>query len=57
MKSFETNKHLKDILLTKNIIGKYLNKKELEDLFDYNNYIGLSVEKTEKVINKWRDFV
>jgi adenylosuccinate lyase len=57
MKSFETNKHLKDILLTKNIIGKYLNKKELEDLFDYNNYIGLSVEKTEKVINKWRGFI
>lgn len=57
MQTFETNKHLKDILLTKNIIGKYLNKKELEDLFDYNNYIGLSVEKTEKVINKWRRFI
>jgi adenylosuccinate lyase len=57
MQTFETNKHLKDILLTKNIIGKYLNKKELEDLFDYNNYIGLSVEKTEKVINKWRGFI
>ncbi len=57
MKAFETDKHLKDILLTKNIILKYLNKKELDELFDYNNYIGLSVEKTEKVINKWRDFV
>ena len=57
MQTFETNKHLKDILLTKNIIGKYLNKKELEDLFDYNNYIGLSVEKTEKIVNKWRGFI
>jgi adenylosuccinate lyase len=54
MQAFETNKHLKEILLTKNIIRKYLTSKELEELFDYNNYIGLSVEKTEKIINKWR---
>jgi adenylosuccinate lyase len=57
MQAFETNKHLKEILFTKSIIGKYLNKKELEELFDYNNYIGLSVEKTEKIINKWRGFI
>ena len=57
MQAFEANKHLKDVLLAKNIIKKYLTDKELEELFDYNNYIGLSVEKTEKVINKWRGFV
>jgi adenylosuccinate lyase len=57
MKAFETDKNLKDILLTKNLIRKYLNDKELNELFDYNNYIGLCAEKTEKVINKWRDFV
>jgi adenylosuccinate lyase len=57
MKAFETDRNLKDILLTKNLIRKYLNDKELNELFDYNNYIGLCAEKTEKVINKWRDFV
>jgi adenylosuccinate lyase len=56
MQAFETNKHLKDILLTKNI-ERYLNRKELDELFGYNNYIGLSVEKTEKIVNKWRSFV
>ena len=34
-----------------------LTKKELDELFDYNNYIGLSVEKTEKIVNKWRSFI
>jgi adenylosuccinate lyase len=57
MKAFETDKNLKDILLTKNLIREYLNDKELNELFDYNNYTGLCAEKTEKVINKWRDFV
>jgi adenylosuccinate lyase len=57
MQAFELNKHLKDILLTKSIIGKYLTNKELDELFNYRNYIGLSVEKTEKIINKWRSFV
>lgn len=57
MQSFETNKHLKEILLTKNIIRKYLTSKELEELFNYKNYIGLSAEKTDKIINKWRGFI
>jgi adenylosuccinate lyase len=57
MQAFETNKHLKEILLTKNIIRRYLTSKELEELFDYNNYIGLSVEKTEKIVNKWRGWL
>ena len=57
MKAFETDKNLKEILLTKNIVKRYLSDKELNELFDYNNYIGLSVEKTEKVINKWRGFI
>jgi adenylosuccinate lyase len=57
MKAFETDKNLKEILLTKIIVKRYLTEKELDELFDYNNYIGLSVEKTEKVINKWRGFI
>jgi len=57
MQAFETNRHLKDILLTKNIVSRYLNRKELDELFDYNNYIGLSVEKTEKVVDKWREWL
>ena len=57
MQAFETNRHLKDILLTKNIVSRYLNRKELDELFDYNNYIGLSIEKTEKVVDKWRGWL
>jgi adenylosuccinate lyase len=57
MKAFETDKNLKEILLTKVIVKRYITEKELDELFDYNNYIGLSVEKTEKVINKWRSFI
>ena len=57
MKAFETDKNLKEILLTKVMVKRYLTEKELDELFDYNNYIGLSVEKTEKVINKWRSFI
>jgi adenylosuccinate lyase len=56
IEAIEKNKHLKDILLAKNI-GKYLTNKELDELFNYRNYIGLSVEKTKKIINKWRSFV
>ncbi len=57
MKAFENDKNLKEILLTKGIVKRYLTEKELDELFDYNNYIGLCVEKTEKVINKWRGFI
>ena len=57
IQAFETNKHLKEILLEKNIIKKYLTIKEIEDVFDYKSYTGLSVEKTEKVINKWREWL
>ena len=57
IQAFETNKHLKEILLEKNIIKKYLTIKEIEDVFDYKSYTGLSVEKTEKVINKWRGWL
>jgi adenylosuccinate lyase len=56
MEAFERDKNLKEILLTKNI-ERYLTNKELNELFDYRNYIGLTVEKTEKIINKWRGFV
>jgi adenylosuccinate lyase len=57
MKAFETDKNLKEILLTKVMVKRYLTEKELDELFDYKNYIGLCVEKTEKVINKWRGFI
>jgi adenylosuccinate lyase len=52
MKAFEENKHLKETL--GNSAEKYLNREDLEKLFDYKNYIGLSVEKTEQVVKKWR---
>jgi adenylosuccinate lyase len=53
MQAFEKDAHLKDILLKKKI-NKYLTSKELEELFDHKKYTGLSLEKTEKIIEKWK---
>ena len=35
---------------------KHLNQNELEKIMDYQNYLGLSIEKTEKIIQKWKNF-
>ncbi len=51
------NKSLKEILLQDKEVLKYLNKKELGETMDYKNYLGLSVEKTEKIIKKWQSFL
>jgi len=51
------NKDLKEILLRNKKVMKHLNKKELDKLMNYKNYIGLSVEKTEKIIKKWKPFL
>jgi len=51
------DKDLKKILLKNKNVMKYLSKKELDKLMNYKNYIGLSVEKTEKIIKKWKPFL
>ncbi len=56
IRAFSENCNLKEILLQDNEVLKYLNKNELEEIMNYNNYIGLSVEKTDKIIQKWKDF-
>jgi adenylosuccinate lyase len=56
MQAFEKDVHLKDILLTKKI-NKYLTSKELEELFNHKKYIGSSLEKTEKIIEKWKKWL
>ena len=33
---------------------KYLDESELEKITDYNNYIGLSAEKTAQIVDKWK---
>ncbi|MBU2539916.1 adenylosuccinate lyase [Patescibacteria group bacterium] len=56
IQAFSENRNLKEILLQNNEVLKYLNKNELEEIINYNNYIGLSVEKTDKIIQKWKNF-
>jgi len=56
MRTFSESRNLKEILLENKEILKYLNKNELEKLMDYKNYLGLSTEKTEKIIQKWENF-
>ena len=53
--SVETSpEDFKKILFKNKEVLKYLNQKELEKIIDYKNYIGFSVEKTEKIIKKWQ---
>jgi len=47
------DKNFRGLLLENKKIAKYLTPKELERIMDYKNYIGFSVEKTEKIIKKW----
>ena len=53
---FSQNCNLKEILLENKEIIKYLNKSELDRIMDYQNYVGLSIEKTDKIIQKWENF-
>lgn len=56
IRAFSENCNLKEILFQNNEVLKYLNKNELEEIMNYNNYIGLSVETTDKIIQKWKGF-
>ncbi len=56
MRTFSESRNLKDILLENKEVLKYLNQNELEKIMDYQSYLGLSIEKTEKIIQKWQNF-
>lgn len=53
---FSENRNLKEVLSEEKEIMRFLNEKALEELMDYRNYIGLSIQKTEKIIQKWKNF-
>lgn len=57
IKATRLRRDLKDVLLENKEISKFLTKKDLEKIMDYKNYIGFSVEKTEKIIKKWQLFL
>lgn len=52
MKAFGENLSLEKVLLKNEEISKFLNEKELKELLNPSNYIGISKELAEKVINK-----
>jgi len=56
MQAFSKNRNLKEILLENEEILKYLNQNELEKIMDYQSYLGLSIEKTNQIIKKWKNF-
>jgi adenylosuccinate lyase len=41
-------------VLEENGVAKKFGKKEFEELLDYENYVGLSAEKTHEIVLKWR---
>jgi len=53
-KALAENIHLKQVLLQNEIVSKHFDSKELDQVMDYQNYIGLSVEKTEKIIKDYK---
>ncbi|ABR56564.1 adenylosuccinate lyase [Methanococcus aeolicus Nankai-3] len=55
MKSFEENRHLKEVLMEDAEVMKFMNKEELDSLFDYSTYIGLAPEIVENVINELKN--
>ncbi len=54
-KALAENIHLKQVLLQNETVSKYFNSQELDKIMDYQNYIGLSVEKTEKIIKEYKN--
>ena len=57
MQAFSENRNLKEILSGNKEVLKYLNQNELEKIMDYQNYLGLSVEKTHQIVQKWNSFL
>ena len=56
MQALSKNSNLKEVLWKDKKVLKYLNQNELKKIINYQNYVGLSVKKTEKIIKKWRKF-
>lgn len=56
MQAFSENSNLKEVLLKDKEVIRYLSDKDLEKIMNYKNYLGLSVKKTNQIIQKWRKF-
>jgi len=54
-KALAENIHLKQVLLENEIVSKYFDNQEMDKIMDHQNYIGLSIEKTEKIIKEYRN--
>jgi adenylosuccinate lyase len=53
MESLEKNRELKDILKENPGVKKNLTGNELEELMDYEKYVGLSEKKVAEILEKW----
>ena len=56
MRAFSEKRNLKEILLKNKKVLEYLNKNELDKIMDYQNYLGLSIEKTKKLLKNGSHF-
>lgn len=52
MKAFETNQPVKDMFLQSKEVMKHLTKEEIESALEPANYVGLSVEYTDRVLKE-----
>ncbi len=55
MEAHESGKHLKEVLLTREDVMKYLNEADIEDLVNPDLYIGTAVEQVEAVVAKLKN--
>lgn len=56
LREISKKKNFREELFKNKEIARYISQKELKKIMDYKNYIGFSVEKTEKIIKKWKNF-
>ncbi|HDH99320.1 MAG TPA: adenylosuccinate lyase [bacterium] len=56
LREISRKKNFREELFKNKEIARYISQKELKKIMDYKNYIGFSVEKTEKIIKKWKNF-
>ena len=54
MEAHETGKHLKDVLLGRDDVTRYLSEDDINQLVDPDRYIGTAVEQVEALIVKLR---
>lgn len=54
MEAHESGKHMKDVLVSRSEVTRYINADEIEGIMDPEGYIGTAVEQVEAVVGRLR---